>query len=73
MKYPRYSFWYYGPAEKCFMVFKDVRAFVASRIDTSDEAHYGEGTWVNFGNKIPNCRVDSVLHTESDVEWAEWQ
>ena len=62
-----YCFWAYGPTEGVYMIERTLHLFVCSRIDASDEAHYGAGSWCNIGNKRLGNRVTAVLHTEAEI------
>lgn len=66
-----YGFWGYGPTSKIHLVSFEVLNFICGRIDTSDKAHYGKGTWCNLGKSNGGNRVESVLNSESDVLEAE--
>ncbi len=66
-----YGFWTYGPTGKVHMVSMDVHIFVCDRIDSSDEAHYGAGSWCNLGRSNNGNPVASVLNSEADVLEAE--
>lgn len=62
-----YSFWAYGPTRSVYMIDRALHLLVCSLIDTSDEAHYGEGTWLNIGKARNGHRIAAVLNTEEEV------
>jgi len=62
-----YCFWSYGPTAGFYMIDRALHLFVCSRIDASDEAHYGSGTWQNFGNDRGRNRVTAVLNSEEEI------
>lgn len=62
-----YCFWSYGPTEGFYMINRELHLFVCSLIDTSDKAHYGAGTWCNYGHFHGGNRVTAVLNTKDEV------
>lgn len=62
-----YCFWSYGPTRGFYMIKRSLHLFVCSLIDTSDKAHYGDGTWCNYGHHACGNRVTAVLNTRDEV------
>lgn len=71
---PRYCLWSYGPTGEICMVDRALHQFICKRIDVSDDAHYGAGSWCYMGlmgSVLERRKVSRVLNTEADVIAAE--
>jgi len=69
-----YCFWWYGPSKKMYMLlYRDLHVYVCGRIDTSDRAHHGQGTWCYHGLTWPRHKIEAILKTEDDVLSVEQQ
>lgn len=67
-----YFLWGYGPTGRAHLVSKEMHHFICKeRIDTSEEAHNGDGTWINITGTTTQHVVVSVLNSKEGVLAAE--